>query len=483
VTDALDLGARLEMSRVFKADHRAAPAAGGRRHVPAWKAFAASGQQRLQEEFELHATEERVRIVGEGLGQLYVVFGAPGVGKSYFFMKVLNQLAREDWDERWGGILLDPKGTLAARATGLKSASPLLIGSSAAQPINLLASHLPPVDLGVVLALAAQSTGVGGSEPYWINQLKLLFGQGLLALSLLEQPLTLRSLAELFLLTVQGKKGRVDQLALMLDELETKQLGPNDVRRRDRALSALRPFAGGKGENVETTRSFIQQVLSPFLEPDLDHLSDGASKSSISDLVFREGAWVVLDLPRTAISTSKFIATLVKIQFQQAALARPQLYPDVKRRVFMIIDEYAELATDLPGDGFGDSYFFSQMREFKVFALVATQGVPMLENSAVRETWKTIITNSAGKIVMRVGDEETAELAVKLRGEADAMTIQKGASYSGDSNSLSATEQVERQTELASAFFLRGLARGQFAFIGTLDGKGRAVQQFVEVGD
>ena len=48
-----------------------------------------------------------------GLAQLHIVFGGPGSGKSYFFMHVLRQLAdRTRWNEPWGGLLLDPKGTI-----------------------------------------------------------------------------------------------------------------------------------------------------------------------------------------------------------------------------------------------------------------------------------------------------------------------------------------------------------------------------------
>jgi hypothetical protein len=479
--EAIRLGEELLLRKRFVPVTQAGATPGIARFRPRAAATSAGLATPVPEQYQLQATGASLELENEALAQLYLVFGGPGSGKSHFFMHVLQQLADHGrWNEAWGGLILDPKGTLADRARRTLGDQIMALGVRQSTPINLLRCHLAPHDLGVALALAGQAAGVGGNEPYWINQLKLLFGAGLAALDLLGEVGTLRALAEMFLLNDPGKPGRPDtpKLGALVEVLKSKQLDAHGIRRRDRISAVLSPFLSGKGENHDTTRTFLQQVLSPFLDPDLDHLSAVTQTDSVADLIFRDARWIVLDLPKTSLSTSKFISTLVKILFQQAALYRKVLYPDQGRRVFMLIDEYAEMATDLPGEGFGDSIFFSQMREFKVLSLIATQGQSMLENSAIKEAWQTILTNSSGKLVFRLNDPDTADLAAKQVGERDFLAFDSGTSRSADSASSSSGQRVERRGEFASGVFMGSLDRGQFAFLGSPDAVSRAHVKF-----
>ncbi len=459
--------------------------------VARFRPRAAPGQRNalpaVPEQYHFAEKLEPLELKNEALAQLHVVFGGPGSGKSHFFMHVLRQLGEpQSWEQPWGGLLLDPKGTLSRRvATEIPSAKTFVVGGASSHPVNLLRTHLAPHDLGVALALSAQAAGIGGSEPYWTNQLKLLFGSGLAAIQLLGGVPTLGALATMLLTSIQatsnGRSRSVSALGVMIERLNNAELDDVGRRRRARILAVLDPFEAAKGNNADTTRSFIQQALAPFLDPDLDILSSEAATDSLADLIFRDGCWVVMDLPRTSLATSKFVATLVKVLFQQAALARHLIYPGQTRRVFMMIDEYAELGTDLPGEGFGDSIFFSQMREFRILALIATQGASMLKNSAVKDAWETILTNSASKLVFKINDQETAELASKQVGERDFVAVESSSQRSSDGVSASSSRRIERKSEFASGLFLGSLSRGQFAFLGSTDAVSAASVKFGRV--
>ncbi|UVT16038.1 MAG: type IV secretion system DNA-binding domain-containing protein [Nitrospira sp.] len=451
--------------------------------IPVWKGIPLD-LSHAQRPFEyiFKDTNREVSLTGEGLGQLYVCFGAPGTGKSYFMLGLLKQLAAPAWEQPWGGLLLDPKQTLVGEARNVIPKDRLhVIAPNQDRGINLLASHLGPRDLGVALALAAQSAGVSAKDPYWLNELKRLFGAGFALLDLTGRPLTLASLANLFLGTELVGNKRVTPLQRDLERAQPASTDEIHRRRLDRALSELAQFATARSDNVETVRSFISQVLSPFLDPDLDYVSDNANQVSLADLILRDGKWVLLAVPRSALSVSRMISSLAKTLFQRAILERLTLYQDNDRRVFLFVDEYAELASDLPGDGFGDSIFFSQMRQFRVLAVIATQGTPMLENSGVKEAWKTILSNSAGKLFFRVADPDTADLASKLLGEGDLIVNDSGVSNSLEGGSVQKGQKLDRRTVLTSDLFLTGLERGHLVFLGTTDGLSRAEVRYVRV--
>jgi hypothetical protein len=419
-----------------------------------------------------------VRLAGEGLNQLYVCFGAPGTGKSFLIKQLLKQMAT-GWDPAWGGLLLDPKQTLIDEIRG-ESGIPaerlhVIRPDNPRQRTNLLCGGtLGPRDLGVALALAAQSAGISSKEPFWLNDMKRIFGAGLQLLTVLDRKPTLHNLADLLLSRVKVKGTRRAALEGVIESAEGLSLDEKQARNRDRAISELEEYAESRGDNAQTVRSFISQVLSPFLDPELDYVSDeSGTATSIAELIIRDGKWVVLEVPKSSLSVSRMLSALAKILFQRAALDRFASFPGNQRPIFLVVDEYAELASDLPGEGFGDSIFFSQARQFKVLSFIATQGIPMLENSGVREAWKTILSNSAGKIFFRVADPDTAELAAKLLGEGNLVVSDKSVTQSPEGGNVQRGEKLERRTILTSDLFTTALGRGQFVFLGVTDG-GRA---------
>ena len=167
-------------------------------------------------EYELQPSPHggEVTLSGAGLNQLYVCFGAPGTGKSYLLLRILKQMLLGDWAPPWGGLLLDPKQTLIADVGKLKREIEEEGGKLPADRFHTIGPHeastnllcgkmgqsrLGPYDLGVALALAAQSAGISAKEPFWLNEMKRIFGAGLNLLELLGEPQTLNRLAELLL--------------------------------------------------------------------------------------------------------------------------------------------------------------------------------------------------------------------------------------------------------------------------------------------
>jgi hypothetical protein len=488
VNEELVLGRSLEQGRKQHMARYGTTRVFGVRFMAQYEMTAASTAmpRALGFDYVFTPTEQKRTLEDAGLGQLYMCFGAPGTGKSFFIMQLLKQLTdNARWKVPWGGLLIDPKATLLADVRKAVKTDIYAIGPKSSRGINLLQSHLKPRDLGVALTLAAQAAGITSSEAYWTNELKTLFGAGLQILGLLGDPITLNSLADFFLgIQVAEDNTTFTSLEIALDKLQAKMVvfTPQDAQRARAARTVIvSSYVKSKGDNAETVKSFVRQVLAPFLEPDLDYLSDASVTSSVSDLVFEEGKWVALELPKSMLAASRLVSTLTKILYQQAALSRLELYPKQTRRIFLIIDEYAEVASDLPGERLGDSIFFSQMRQFKVLAIVATQGVPMLKNSGVKDTWETMMSNSAAKIFFRVGDHETAELATKSLGEGEYILHNAGVQEGSGGFGRSQGSQLERRGQITTDVLLTGLERGQCMLVGTLDGKARAAAYYIQV--
>src|SRR5262249_50704975 len=158
------------------------------------------------------------------------------------------------WKEQWGGLLVDPKGTLLAEVRDAVNPDIYSIGPKSKQGVNLLRCHLKPRDLGVALTLAAKAAGMTSSEAYWTNELKSLFGAGIQLLSLTGQPITLKGLADLFLGVKTAKDKTVsatmDVAFYMLREIENG-LSAQDQQRGHAAETILRgSFLDSKGENA-----------------------------------------------------------------------------------------------------------------------------------------------------------------------------------------------------------------------------------------
>ena len=105
-------------------------------------------------------TDKQLRIVDEGLNLAFAIVGAPGVGKTPFFLSLISQMLKlkQDPFEKYGALILDPKGlmiddvrTIFAN-TGRPEQDLVVINANelAAAPVNIIDVGLEP--LGAVPA-------------------------------------------------------------------------------------------------------------------------------------------------------------------------------------------------------------------------------------------------------------------------------------------------------------------------------------------
>lgn len=172
---------------------------------------------------------------------------------------------------------------------------------------------------------------------------------------------------------------------------------------------------------------------------------------------------------------AKTLSTLVKALFQRTVLARGDLLSsgiitNNKRPLVIACDEYSEIASEIPGQSMGDGQFLALARQYGCMALFATQSVNVLEASSLRDVWRSVFSNFAAKIYMRLADNETAEEATKLAGESDWNVRSLTTSVDSEGHSLSRQQDVRERKNLPTTVLTQVLKTGQAVIIGSLDG-------------
>ena len=171
--------------------------------------------QRLS--YSLKETDKKIYIKDDGLSASYGIFGAPGSGKTYLVMYLLEQvlaLHKDKPDLKYGGLILDPKGVLKddvrriVEKLGREDDLVVLNTdelSTHGEEVNVINSGLDPYELGKQLVKAAQSAGVSTSDPYWMLAWGNLFGAALYLLSLENDAATLKTLMDA-VLTIETRR-------------------------------------------------------------------------------------------------------------------------------------------------------------------------------------------------------------------------------------------------------------------------------------
>jgi hypothetical protein len=133
--------------------------------------------------------------------------------------------------------------------------------------------------------------------------------------------------------------------------------------------------------------------------------------------------------------------------------------------VALVIEANGQVATQVPGEPMGDGRFFSLARENGGMAIVAAQSLHMIKER-LGDSWESVFSNLATKLVMSVGDYETAEQASKLAGKAEWYSSSSTTSAGGQGMG-SGREQALQENDLLPAYVLtRLLGIGQAAVIG-----------------
>ena len=448
--------------------------------------------------WELEKTRTPMDIVRKGLTESYMIFGAPGSGKTNLLMYLLKQLyaIHDDPDLKVGGLILDPKAALIEEVQKMlrlagRDGDLVVINTETLerenQEINLIDAGLDPVELGTMLVMAAQSAGTDASEPYWFGAWSTLFGAATAFLAWYDEwTVSLASLLSAVLdidgTDEQGKPVRRIERMIRDCKPAVAKLPVDQRRDLELAINDIEGFYRQEPDNIATVETLMRRAYSGFLRSKWKRYSAsapnvaGAHRSTFYDRIVDEGKIVLVSVSPAEPMMAKIICTLVKVLFQRTILARLDRVRvgslrNFKRLVVLAVDEYSAVASEIQGQPMGDGIFLSQCRQNGCIALLATQSVNLLQSSSLKEHWKAVVSVCAAKIFMRLADNETAEEATKLAGEYDWYLTSSGSSQQKDgAGSSTNTDQRERKA-LPAAILTQTLKMGEAAMVGSLDGK------------
>lgn len=474
-------------------------------------AFTRTGElpaQRLEHSFV--ATPDDVYIKKAGLTTSYGIFGAPRAGKTHLLMYLLRQLMAlnaTDPEQKFGALILDPKAALiedvraAAAQAGRESDLVVLNSDELArrgEAVNVIDCTLDPLELGRMLVLAAQSAGTGASEPFWFGAWTNLFGAAVYLLQWLDTDvLTLQRLLDATLLVeTYDKDGRPQReiQRLAADARERLNELPQDRQRDARqAISQVEGFYRQEPDNIATVESLITQAYGGFQQSRWSRYSQAAPKirgehrTPFYDQIVDDGKIVLVSVSPSDPGMAKVLCTLVKCLFQMTvvgrlARVRAGTLKNFKRPLVLAVDEYSEVASEVPGQPMGDGYFFSVCRQNGCMGLIATQSVNVLQASSLKENWKSVFSTFGAKIFMRLADKETIEEAAALVGETDWYLTSTGTSRQKD-GSGSSTQKELRERKLTASVFTDVMGRREGMIVGSLDGGKTQDVRFVRVPD
>ena len=478
-------------------------------------------------EDELDSTGQAVAISNDGLTASYGIFGSPGTGKTHLMLHLLAELMGKipersgpDWDwKKFGALILDPKASLVDDITKLMSlpdvrrSKDLTVLNTGylrrrGETVNVIDCSLSARELGRFLVLAARSAGIEATEPYWFLAWANLFGAALTVLQHVSPFVpTLRELTDAVLHPANGPR-RIERYARMIredverfvaartaaDQRHTPEFDAKVEEVAQAADDILIHFDRTSSESIRAARiidSFIRRSFGGFLEhryacysrqslaaPRMAGAQDGAN---FYDAIIEQGKVVLVSISPSEPEFAKTLCTLVKSLFQQAVMGRkercrlpagtPGKLHNFTRPVLIACDEYSEVASELPGQPMGDGHFFALARENGCMGLLATQSVNVLENSSLKQSWRSVFSNFGAKFFMGAADNETVEEATKLAGDEDWEILTRGESISLDGRGFTSNRDFRERKALPGRVLTRTLGKGESVVIGSLDGR------------
>src|SRR5262249_39494119 len=239
---------------------------------------------------------------------------------------------------------------------------------------------------------------------------------------------------------------------------------------------ALKRFYGTK--YVDTIEAFITKAFGMFRRSRLACYSGrrpAGQKLPFYEDVIENGRIVLVSTSPSEPMLAKTLSTLMKTLFQRTVLARGDLLnagliTNDQRPLVIACDEYSEIASEVPGQPAGDGQFLALSRQYGCMALFATQSVNVLEASSLGDKWRSVFSNFAAQLFMRLADDRTAEEAEKLGGEREYRYITKSIDRTVEGKRVGETRDVRFEKNLSRYFLTQVLQRKQVTVVGTLDG-------------
>lgn len=173
-------------------------------------------------------------------------------------------------------------------------------------------------------------------------------------------------------------------------------------------------------------RSFLSNMLGPFLSPPYDTLFAGRSTLTIRQAI-EEGRIIYVDLPLAeAEIMSRVVATFVKLEFYREVLRSTRK----ERPSFFFCDEFQAFFT--VGGGRGDADAFERTRQSNHANIIAFQNINALYKQTDRkEQVENLLGNCATQVFLRNFDHATNEYASRLFGQRTETQMSVSANVSG----------------------------------------------------
>jgi hypothetical protein len=431
-------------------------------------------------------------IEGDGLVTSYGIFGAPGSGKTVLLMHLLKQVLGHSVTEpnkRYGALILDPKAALIEDITKIAEetgrindldviSTDYLIDKK--EKINIIDCSLDPYELGSILVLAGRSAGIDASDPFWFQEWSNLFAS---TISLLRTeawlnmsisgpvPVSLGQLIDALFEEVEPGERVIQRLARTL----SSHLNQLPIDKRHDVLVDIRQIERFyRQDYVGTIEAFITKAFGMFRRWRYQCYSDNTprlGRPPFYEDIIENGRIVLVSISPAEPVLAKTLCTLIKCLFQRTVLSRGQnsTISNNERPLVIACDEYSEIASEVPGQSMGDGQFLALARQYGCMVIFATQSVNVLQASSLKDTWRSVFSNFAAKFYMRLVDNETAEEATKLAGEADWKVVVKGTSVGRDGLGASTQTNLQVRKNLPPTILTQVLKRGQAVVIGSLD--------------
>jgi hypothetical protein len=476
--------------------------------------------QRLR--YDLAPRGGDVFLEQQGMLTSYGIFGAPGSGKTHLYKYVLRQLLglrHDDAERKYGALILDPKAALVTdlrqmlRMPDVDRANDLVVINAeeliqARGSVNVINCEVDVWALADLLVLAARSAGITASEDYWFLEWANLFGASLYLLNHFRldgvstpgDVVTLRQLLDALLLDDEepggapsadllapgGRKPHQERPIQRLARRARRQLAvPGDAYvpaevRADAPIAIAQIERFFRADYVHTIMAFVARAFGAFQRERYACFSPtgqtkGVRRRPFYDQIIDDGKIVLVSVSPADPLVAKMLCTLVKSLFQQTVMQRMDRYmsgslDNFARPVLLACDEYAEVASEVPGQPMGDGRFFSLAREFGCMGLLATQSVNVLQATSLKESWRSVFSTFGAKVFMRLADNETAKEASDLAGTSTWYVTSRGTSHGKEGIGGSEQRSIQERQTLPTEVTTQGFMMGDAVAIGSLSG-------------
>ncbi len=376
-----------------------------------------------------------------------VIFGMTGSGKTVCVLNaVLDGLlgSSSAAGAPCAGLILDPKGDfrdkieLACRRHGrsrdLIVIDPYRIDRSAR--FNPIDSDDSPFELADRFASVIETLNSGKSseDTFWIDNCKKFIQYAIILLREAKADEGPPNLTEIYDCATQD-----DFLKFVIDRADANVA--NDSARAAE-LERARTFAEREwfelaNETKSSARSFLTNMLLPFLEAPFDELFGSRSTKTMGEILDNGHILYVYMPIADRRAMARIVCTFVKLEFYREVLKRV----DKTRPSFFLCDEFQAFFT-VGSAGMGDNQAFERTRQSNHANIIATQNLPALTLVAPKEDVVTNLLGNCGtKIFLRNTDDKTNEYASKIFGERIETLV---------STSQSVTHGLRRRPESGS---------------------------------